>query len=86
MQIGGLEGKIALVTGASSGIGKAAALMFAKEGVKVGVLGREEGETGQSCERDRAGRRAGDTIDRRCVAARRNGTGGTGPRRQVGPH
>jgi NAD(P)-dependent dehydrogenase (short-subunit alcohol dehydrogenase family) len=33
-----LEGKIALVTGAGSGIGKAAALRFAKAGAKVAVL------------------------------------------------
>ncbi|CUX70089.1 MULTISPECIES: SDR family NAD(P)-dependent oxidoreductase [Agrobacterium] len=35
-----LEGKIALVTGASRGIGRATAKLFAAEGVKVGVLSR----------------------------------------------
>ena len=33
-----LNGKVALVTGASSGIGKASAIAFAKAGAKVGVL------------------------------------------------
>ncbi|HYO49944.1 MAG TPA: SDR family NAD(P)-dependent oxidoreductase, partial [Chloroflexia bacterium] len=37
-----LEGRVALVTGAGSGIGKAAALLLAKEGAKVGALGIDE--------------------------------------------
>lgn len=39
-----LAGKVALVTGAGSGIGKAAAQLMAKEGAKVALLGRSEDE------------------------------------------
>ena len=39
-----LAGKVALVTGAGSGIGKAAALRFAAEGAAIGVLSQTEEE------------------------------------------
>ncbi|MCH8827815.1 MAG: SDR family NAD(P)-dependent oxidoreductase, partial [Chloroflexi bacterium] len=32
-----LEGKVALITGAGSGIGRASALLFAQAGARVGV-------------------------------------------------
>lgn len=40
--MGRLEGKICVITGASSGIGAAAAKMFAKEGAKVVMAARRE--------------------------------------------
>ena len=41
-----LQGKVSIVTGAGSGIGRASAIVFAQEGAKVGVvdLNRETGE------------------------------------------
>lgn len=40
--MGRLEDKIAIVTGATSGIGEAVAVMFAREGAKVAAVGRNE--------------------------------------------
>ena len=37
-----LEGKIAWISGATSGIGEAAARLFANEGAKVAIVGRSK--------------------------------------------
>ena len=37
-----LENKVAIVTGSNSGMGRATAVLFAREGAKVVVVGRNE--------------------------------------------
>jgi NAD(P)-dependent dehydrogenase (short-subunit alcohol dehydrogenase family) len=45
-----LEGKVALITGAGTGIGRGIALMAAQEGAKVVVAARREGPLRETCQ------------------------------------
>ena len=73
---GRLEGKVALITGADSGIGRAVAALFAREGADVGIMYLCEHDDAAETKRivEAEGRRAitipGDVGDKSfCVAA-----------------
>jgi NAD(P)-dependent dehydrogenase (short-subunit alcohol dehydrogenase family) len=49
--MGMLDGKVAFITGAESGIGRATALLFAREGARIGLADIDEENTRQEIER-----------------------------------
>ena len=53
------EGKVALVTGATNGIGRAAAVRLAAEGALVAVNQRPTGDPSTTLKRDQRGRGRG---------------------------
>lgn len=61
-----LDGKVAIVTGGSSGIGKAIAERFAKEGANVIITGRHE-DTLKEVANDKISYVVGDMTDSKAV-------------------
>ena len=74
---GRLEGKAALITGASRGIGRAVALAYAREGAMVAITGVQD-EVALEAARAEIAACGVDVMAELCDAADRNTTTGKG--------
>ncbi len=68
--VGKLDGKVALITGSTSGMGRDTAYLFAKEGAKIVVTGRSEQRAREVVETIRAG--GGEAVSVIADAAERS--------------
>src|SRR5438874_12344797 len=50
-----IEGRVAIITGAASGMGRATAFVFADEGARLALIDREDGVSGVAAEISDAG-------------------------------
>ena len=66
-----LDGRVALITGAASGQGRAAAVLFASHGASIAVIDVNDDGARRDRRPRREGRRRGDRAARRCVRRRR---------------
>ena len=60
--MGKLDGKVAIITGSTSGMGRDTAYLFAKEGAKVVVTGRNEERAKSAVEKIKADGGKGSLI------------------------
>ena len=74
-----LEGQRALITGATSGIGRAVAVALARDGAEVIVHGRDEARGAETVRDDRGRRRQGELRRRRSRRCRLT-CSGSGPK------
>lgn len=69
-----LAGKVAIVTGAGTGIGRAIALSFAREGAKVAVLGRRKDKLNEAVAEIRATINGAEAVSILCDITKSNDT------------